>query len=189
MMLVLACCAGLRIGEIVRLDVGDFDKDDRTIDVRGTKFFKSRRLPLANSVTSALQSYLSARSQAGAPTNPDAPLFWHERKAGRYSVVTTNKLLTAILRRAGLKPKPGRSGPRIHDARHTFVVNRMLVWYREGVNPQSRLHYLATYLGHKDINSTLIYLTITQELLQQASVRFRVRGAQVLQPSAAGGIV
>jgi integrase/recombinase XerD len=189
MMLVLACCAGLRIGEIVRLDVGDFDKDDRTIDVRGTKFFKSRRLPLANSVTSALQSYLSARSQAGAPTNPDAPLFWHERKAGRYSVVTTNKLLTAILRRAGLKPKPGRSGPRIHDARHTFVVNRMLAWYREGVNPQSRLHYLATYLGHKDINSTLIYLTITQELLQQASVRFRVRGAQVLQPSAAGGIV
>ena len=54
-----------------------------------------------------------------------------------------------------------------------MVVNRMLTWYRQGVNPQARLPYLATYLGHKDINSTLVYLTVTQELLQQASERFR----------------
>ncbi len=57
----------------------------------------------------------------------------------------------------------------------------MLAWYREGINPQSRLPYLATYLGHKDINSTLVYLTITQELLQQANQRFRVAEADVLQ--------
>jgi len=49
----------------------------------------------------------------------------------------------------------------------------MLGWYREGINPQARLPYLATYLGHKDINSTLVYLTVTQELLQLASQRFR----------------
>ena len=59
----------------------------------------------------------------------------------------------------------------------------MIAWYREGINPQSRLPYLATYLGHKDINSTLVYLTITQELLQQASVRFRVQSAQILRDS------
>jgi integrase len=63
----------------------------------------------------------------------------------------------------------------------------MLAWYREGVNPQSRLPYLATYLGHKDINSTLVYLTITQELLQQAGERFRVRGARILRASTEGG--
>jgi integrase/recombinase XerD len=44
----------------------------------------------------------------------------------------------------------------------------MLVWYKEGINPQPHLPYLATYLGHRDINSTLVYLTITQELLQRA---------------------
>jgi integrase/recombinase XerD len=59
----------------------------------------------------------------------------------------------------------------------------MLTWYREGINPQSRLPYLATYLGHKDINSTLVYLTIAQELLQQASDRFHAFAAQALQTS------
>jgi integrase/recombinase XerD len=187
MMLVLGYCAGLRISEIVRLNVGDFNGDDRTIEIRGTKFFKSRRLPLSNSVTAALQSYLGARQQKGAPTHPDAALFWHEGAAvSRYSQVTARSLLVGVLRRTGIKPRPGRVGPRIHDLRHSFVVNRMLTWYREGINPQSRLLYLATYLGHKDINSTLVYLTITQELLQHASDRFRVHAAQVLGASTGG---
>lgn len=186
MMLVLAYCAGLRIGEIVRLNVGDFDGDDRTIEIRRTKFFKSRRLPLSDSVVAALLSYLEARRQAGAPTTPDAPLFWHRQAAGRYSRGTAESLLIRVLRHAKLKPASGRTGPHVHDCRHSFVVNRMLAWYRKGINPQSHLPYLATYLGHKDINSTLVYLTITQELLQQASERFRAQGAQILRGSTGG---
>jgi integrase/recombinase XerD len=54
-------------------------------------------------------------------------------------------------------------------------------WYKSGVNPQSRLPYLATYLGHKDIRSTLVYLNITPELLQVAGERFRKVGAVALQ--------
>ena len=188
MMLVLGYCAGLRIGEILRLNVVDFDGDDRTIEIRRTKFFKSRRLPLADSVVAALRAYLDARKKAGAPPTPDSALFWHRQAAGRYSRGIAESLLRRILQRAELKPAPGRSGPRGHDLRHAFVVNRMLAWYRQGINPQPHLPYLATYLGHKDINSTLVYLTITQELLQQASERFRVRGAQILRGSAEGGI-
>ena len=169
------------------MDLGDFDVDDRTIEIRGTKFFKSQRLPLPHSVVAALQSYLDARQRAGAPTHPEAPLFWQERGAGRYACGIARKFLVGVLRRAGLKPATGRVGPRIHDARHAFVVNRMRAWYREGINPQSRLPYLATYLGHKDINSTLVYLTITSDLLQHASQRFRVRGADVLRASTEGG--
>ncbi len=74
LMLVLAYCAGLRLGEIVRLNVADFDIDDRAIEIRCTKFFKSRRLPLSESVVAALQSYLRARKEAGASTTPDAAL-------------------------------------------------------------------------------------------------------------------
>src|SRR5690606_37740643 len=45
-MLMLAYCARLRGGEIARLKLGDVDLRDETIDVRETKFFKHRRLPL-----------------------------------------------------------------------------------------------------------------------------------------------
>lgn len=179
-MLVLAYCAGLRVSEIVHLDLGDVNLKDGEIAIRDTKFFKSRTLPLANSALAALGEYLDARRLAGAPQHGSSGLFWHEQYAGRYSHVMTEKLLVRVLRRAGMKPDTGRVGPRIHDLRHAFVVNRMLTWYREGINPQTRLPYLATYLGHKDINSTLVYLTITQELLQQASERFRAFGAHSL---------
>jgi integrase/recombinase XerD len=185
-MVVLAYCAGLRLGEIVRLNLGDIDFREGTIDVRDTKFFKARRLPLASSVISALRSYLAAREQAGGPAEPASGLFWHTQSPGRYSRVQTHMLLVRVLRRAGLKPEKGYAGPRVHDLRHAFVSNRMLAWYRQGINPQPRLPYLATYLGHKDITSTLVYLTVTQELLQQASERFRVLGARILRASTGG---
>lgn len=179
-MLVLAYCAGLRLGEIVRLELADVDLAAGEIAVRDTKFFKSRTLPLAPSVVAALREYLDARRRTGAPQEGSCGLFWHEHPAGRYSYVMTEKLLVRVLRASGLKPNTGRVGPRVHDLRHAFVGNRMLAWYREGINPQARLPYLATYLGHKDINSTLVYLSATQELLEQASERFRAFGAHNL---------
>jgi integrase len=89
-------------------------------------------------------------------------------------------MITNILRRAGFKPPSGRTGPRVHDLRHSMVVNRILQWYRSGINPQDRLGFLSTYMGHRDINSTLVYITVTQDLLQEASERFRAVGAPCL---------
>jgi integrase len=180
MMLVLAYCAGLRLGEIVGLALGDVHLQDETIDIRETKFFKSRRLPLAPSVIEALKHYVAAREATGAPTSVESGLFWNQRCADRYSYGGVSSLLVQVLRRAGLKPTRGRVGPRIHDLRHAMVGARMRQWYRDGINPQSRLPYLATYLGHKDIESTLVYLNITPELLQEASARFRKIGAHTL---------
>jgi len=172
-MLVLAYCAGLRIGEIARLTLGDVDMRVGTIAIRETKFFKSRILPLSPSAMEALREFLIHRREAGVSCSPDAGLFWHDQKNRYYCRATISDLLVAILRKAGLKPAKGKSGPRIHDLRHTFVVHRILEWYRQGVNPQEKLPYLATYLGHRDINSTLVYITVTQELLLEASERFR----------------
>ncbi len=178
--LALAYGAGLRLGELVHLTIGDVDLVAGTLDIRESKFFKSRRLPLTGSVLAALQRYLAARRDVGATAQPAAALLWNEQKSHGYKEVTLQMLLTNVIRRAGLKPATGRIGPRLHDIRHAFVCHRMLAWYEAGVDVQSRLPYLATYLGHKDIYSTLVYLTVTQDLLQQANERFRALGAQVL---------
>jgi hypothetical protein len=61
-----------------------------------------------------------------------------------------------------------------------MVVKRIIEWYRAGINPQDRLPFLATYLGHRDIHSTLVYITVTQDLLHHANERFRAVGAPCL---------
>lgn len=174
-MIVLAYCAGLRLGEIIRLQLGDIDFDQGTLDVRDTKFFKSRRLPLSKTAVEALRSFLQDRLKTDGP---QAPVFVHSK--GGYSYVAAGHLLRDVIRKAGLHKGKGR-GPRFHDLRHTFVVHRMTQWYREGVNPQGKLVHLSTYLGHRNIHSTLVYLTITQELLQQANLRFRTAEPGVLK--------
>ena len=45
------------------------------------------------------------------------------------------------------------------------AVATLLRWYREGIDPNCRLMYVATFVGHTDPNSTAVYLTITEELL------------------------
>ena len=179
-MLVLAYCAGLRLSELARLDLGDVDLQGGTITIRETKFFKSRILPLTDSALAAVREYLEARRLAKAPQNCDSRLFWHDQGGTGYTSQGIAWLLVDILRRAGIKPSYGKIGPRIHDLRHSMVVNRILEWYRAGINPQERLPFLATYLGHRDIHSTLVYITVTQDLLQQANERFRAFGAHCL---------
>lgn len=180
-MLVLAYCAGLRGCEIVGLRLEDVDLREETIVIRETKFFKHRRLPLPPGVMAALKHYLSLRERAGAPTSPGSPLFWSPQCSRGYCIGGVRIVLTDVLRRAGVKPARGTVGARIHDLRHSMVSHRMRDWYKAGINPQSRLPYLATYLGHKDIRSTLVYLNITPELLQEAGERFRKNGAAALQ--------
>jgi integrase len=180
-MLLLTYCAGLRIQEIANLDLGDVDLKDGTIEIRNSKFFKSRRLPLPPGVLKELRHYLEERRKAGAPIDPDEGLFWHTMRCKRYSKKSAQDLLVQVLRRSGIKTGAGRTGPRIHDLRHAMVCNRMLSWYRQGINPQSQLAHLSTFMGHTDIQCTLSYLTVGPELLQIASERFRQHAVHVLR--------
>jgi site-specific recombinase XerD len=48
----------------------------------------------------------------------------------------------------------------------------LVAWYRSGADLQRLLPQLATYLGHIDLSATQRYLTLTPELLREASMRF-----------------
>ena len=122
---------GLRRGELARLDLGDVGLQNSTITVRQTKFFKTRILPLPGSVMAELRAYIDARRRVGASQDPRSGLFWHEQGNARYTQEAIAWMLVDVIRRAGLKPPHGRTGPRLHDLRHSMVVNRILQWYRE----------------------------------------------------------
>jgi len=76
------------------------------------------------------------------------------------------------LKAAEIVVPPGQRRPRLHDLRHTFAVHRLLHWYKEGVNVQDKLPLLSTFMGHVDIYSSQVYLTITDDLLMEANDRF-----------------
>jgi integrase len=179
-MLLLTYCAGLRIQEVVNLNLGDVNLTDGTLEIRNSKFFRSRRLPLPPGVVKSLRHYIAERRKVGASLDPDAGLFWHTLRSKRYAKRAAQELLVTVLRRAGIKSGRGKTGPRVHDLRHAMVCNRMLGWYRQGINPQSHLPHLSTFMGHTDIQYTLAYLTVTPELLQLASERFRRHAVHVL---------
>lgn len=94
-------------------------------------------------------------------------------KRGCICVGTISQTFHTLLPRLELTIPPGVSPPRLHDLRHSFAVATLLRWYRQGIDPNRRLMHLATFLGHVDPNSTAVYLTITEELLNQAARRFQ----------------
>ncbi len=102
-MLVLAYCVGLRGSEIAHLKLRDVDLRDQTIDIRETKFFKTRRLPLTAGVMTALKQYLVLRERVGGPTGPESPLFWSPQRNRGYTVSGIRLVLTDVLRRANVK--------------------------------------------------------------------------------------
>lgn len=167
---------GLRIGEALNLTLGDIDFTRRVIEVREGKFGKSRCVPLSRSTASHLKAYLERRRKAGFSTASTAPVFLNVigKRHGHPGFAT---VFLEIIRGLGLRGPKGERGPRIHDLRHTFAVERLMAWYREGSHLGSKLPLLSTYLGHSTVTGTEIYLQATAQLLQSAGRRFHAHFA------------
>jgi hypothetical protein len=91
------------------------------------------------------------------------------------------QLLKGVLREAGVRTSHGRV-PRVHDLRFSFTVQALLRWYRAGVDVQTRLPALATYLGHVSVVSTQYYLIFMAATAEAASERFHNHSAAWLSP-------
>src|SRR5256884_191067 len=78
-LLLLLYSTGLRIGEAVRLQLGDIDHDGGVLRIQAEKFRKARLVPIRASLLARLDEYVEHRQRTGAPTDSDAPLFWNPR--------------------------------------------------------------------------------------------------------------
>lgn len=160
---------GLRVGEATRLLVGDVDFERAALSVRDTKFYKSRLVPFGPRIGERLAHYLDQRF--GKQVDPEAPLFSFTKR-GAVHEGTISLTFHSLLPQLKLDVPAGVCTPRLHDLRHAFAVGTLLRWYRSGVDPNTRLIQLSTFLGHADPASTAVYLTITEELLREADRRF-----------------
>jgi len=171
LVVVLLYTAGLRIGEVVRLNIADYDSNEGTLVIRETKFAKSRLVPVSVSAKAAIDKYLNRRIQLHLGSAPENSLLWYPGRT-RLHLGTLEQTLCHLMRQCGLKPLHGRLGARNHDLRHAFAHHRVLQWYRDGADIQRLLPYLSTYMGHRGLESTQLYLKVIPEVLDEASIRF-----------------
>ena len=158
-MLGLIAATGLRISEALDLRFCDV-LPDGVLQIRRTKFGKSRLIPLHPTAVKALDQYLEQRRRL-AITDDHVFLSAGNRRISSSMVEYTFR---RIRRLAGIAPSR-TCPPRIHDLRHTFATRALerCSTRREAV----ARHFVAlsTYMGHTDIAHTYWYLEATPELM------------------------
>jgi len=171
-LLLLLYGTGLRISEALSLTLTDVDLSARLLTIHNTKFFKTRWVPIGPQLSTVLVAYAKVRQRLPRPARKGSP-FLATRSGTALTRGTVERIFRLLCKHAGIRRTDGgRFQPRLHDIRHTFALNRLLSWYREGADVQRLLPCLSTYLGHIDVTATQRYLTMTPELLHQASLRF-----------------
>src|SRR5262249_34928702 len=116
----LLACTGLRLSEAIRLRLEDITEEG--LQIRRTKFRKSRIVPLHPSAQAGLDRYLQQR-RAFAPFEDHVFVSLRRRPL---LATDLQMAFQALLKDVGLLPKgPGLPRPRIHSFRHTFAVRSL----------------------------------------------------------------
>ena len=139
--------AGLRVGEAVRLRVGDIDSNRRTIHVRGGKGQKDRYTLLADRTLEMLRAYYREES-------PSTWLFPGPRPDRHLTIRSVQKVVAAACRKAKI-----RKHVTVHTLRHSFATHLL----ESGVS----LRHIQELLGHKSPKTTEIYTHVSSSELRR----------------------
>ncbi|MGR2751506.1 tyrosine recombinase XerC [Agromyces arachidis] len=157
--LLYAC--GLRVSELVGLDVDDLDRGNRTVRVTG-KGSKQRVVPYGAPAARALDRYLEhARPAlaAAAPSGRGAAdgrghAFFLGVRGGRLGVRAVHRLVAGLLAEL---PGSGPAGP--HAFRHSAATHLL--------DGGADLRAVQEFLGHASLGTTQIYTHVSAERLKQ----------------------
>jgi integrase len=176
---IYAC--GLRASEARLLRVDDVDLDAGVLCIRDAKGGKDRQVPVSQPLRVRLAGYharVAARRSGDwfFPGSPGQPL----------TLGNIEKNFRRFLWQARI-PHGGRGhGPRVHDLRHTFVVNNLRSWFAAGQDVAALLPVLQTYLGHSSIAGTAYYLRLTAESYPDITARIQHVLGDVVPPLTPG---
>ena len=173
-MLKITCFLGLRPSETVNLTVDDIDVSNMLVIIRETKFYKSRIVPVSRPVMKIISDYITLRSEIVKNTKVTVNHLFVDKRGSYVKLTALQQAFRAICDKAKVhRNHTGRFDVRLQDMRHTFATNRVIQWYNDGLDVQKLLPALSTYLGHCNIDSTSVYITLTDKLLNEASNKFK----------------
>jgi integrase len=161
---------GMRIGEAIGLDEGDFDPDQRLLAVKHAKSGKERLNPLAASTVAALGAYLALPARVKAQAKTGCPALFLSVAGTRLWRSNIHTALRMMFEAANIHPD-GNARPRWHSMRHSFATRSLEDAYRDGKDAADALWPIATWLGHADPESSYYYLTASPVLLAESDRR------------------
>ncbi|WP_158409018.1 tyrosine recombinase XerC [Endomicrobium proavitum] len=151
-MIELLYSCGLRIQELMDLNINDIDFLSNVITVTG-KGNKQRVVPIGNQSLSALREYIKNRRALGLPSDINSPAFLNKH-AKRLDQRSARRVLHNWFIKAGLKKKVSP-----HTLRHTFATHIL--------DRGCDLRSVQEMLGHKNLSTTQIYTHVTIESLKK----------------------
>lgn len=144
---------GLRVGELVALNLEDADLQQGFVRVQG-KGKRQRLAPIGSYAVRAIEHWLQVRSTKILPGREESALFLN-KNGTRLSTRSVARMLEKYLAQAGLDPKISP-----HTLRHTFATHLL--------NRGADIRSVQEMLGHASITTTQIYTHLTSDRLREA---------------------
>ncbi len=168
---------GLRISELIGLDISDVDPGERVVYIRCGKGRKDRVVPCTEAALAYLREYV-------AKVRP--VLCYLDYREQALFVTNTGKRLTACAFRKMLAKYVKQSGIKktvtAHSFRHTFATHLL----EAGVN----IRYIQEMLGHEKVSTTVIYTRVAVPELKKVMAQYHPRenelfpqGEEVQEPT------
>lgn len=146
--------AGLRVSELVGLELDDLDLADGVATVRG-KGKRERLALVGDAAKGAITRWLVARVALLEGIGRRSEAVFLNRNATRLSTRSVGRLLVKYLHQTGLDP---RTTP--HTLRHTFATHML--------DAGADIRGVQELLGHKNLTTTQIYTHVTTQRLQES---------------------
>lgn len=144
--------AGLRVSELVSLNISDWDQQSNVIRVLG-KGRKERIAPIGSFADKALKRWLEER-ESKPEAHPDADALFLNRLKTRITTRSVGRMLEKYLLQTGLDKK---TSP--HTLRHSFATHLL--------DGGADLRSVQELLGHKSLTTTQIYTHVSTKRLRE----------------------
>jgi integrase/recombinase XerC len=160
-MLELLYSSGLRVSELVALDIDHVDLDEAWVRVRG-KGDKAREVPVGGEAVAALRRYLARRNELNDRGQRDAQALFLNYRGGRLSARSVRRRVREAQLRAGMAP---RVSP--HGLRHSFATHLL--------DGGADLRAIQEMLGHANLSTTQQYTHVSMAHLMAVHDRAHPR--------------
>jgi integrase/recombinase XerC len=145
--------AGLRVAELVGLNLSDWDRDANVLRVRG-KGRKERIAPVGRHASAALHEWLAVREIAEEARPEERDAIFLNRFGKRLTTRSVGRMLEKYVKANGLDTK---TSP--HSLRHTFATHML--------DGGADLRSVQELLGHKSLTTTQIYTHVSTQRMRE----------------------